>query len=404
MSQGLMRGGGCAAALNAAGGGICSGLKARRTWLERWLRLTALPVWWMIGSDHERGGFFDSIVPDGTPSPSPKRARVQARQIYVFSYAASVGWTIPSLATVREGLTFFLKNYRRRDGLFRTLVDHDGRPLSDEAPLYDQAFAIFSLAHASRALGDPPELADIALQVKSVLEEDRSAPAGGFTEVQGETPFQANPHMHLLEAALAWIDLGRHEWWDLAAHVAELARERLIDQEGGFVREFFDSRWYPAEGPGGRTIEPGHQFEWAWLLKRWGRKAGDPQMDEIAGRLYRAGLAGLDRRRNVVIDALWDDLSICRTSARLWPQTERIKAPLILAEEAHGSYKLDLLKAASNGIDGLKAYLDDPFPGGWRDSPPKRRGVSLPAPATSLYHIVGAITEVIRVVDGLVVQ
>ena len=36
----------------------------------------------------------------------------------------------------------------------------------------------------------------------------------------------------------------------------------------------FDADWRPLAGLTGRLVEPGHQFEWAWLLERWSRLRG----------------------------------------------------------------------------------------------------------------------------------
>ena len=43
----------------------------------------------------------------------------------------------------------------------------------------------------------------------------------------------------------------------------------FIDAHNGALHEFFDADWNPAPGIEGRIVEPGHQFEWAWLLLRW---------------------------------------------------------------------------------------------------------------------------------------
>ena len=66
-------------------------------------------------------------------------------------------------------------------------------------------------------------------------------------------------------------------------------------------------------------VEPGHQFEWAWLLDRWGRARGAAQGEAAARRLYAAGLRGVDRHREVAVNSLWDDFSVRDGWARLWP-------------------------------------------------------------------------------------
>jgi mannose/cellobiose epimerase-like protein (N-acyl-D-glucosamine 2-epimerase family) len=218
-------------------------------------------------------------------------------------------------------------------------------------------------------------------------------PAGGWREA-GEHPYQANAHMHLLEACMAWEAIEpQGEWRAMADEIVALARRAFIDAEGGFLREFFDEAWAPAAGEDGRLVEPGHQFEWAWLLTRWGRLRGEAWALEAAIRLYEVGARGVDQARGVAMDALNDDLSVRSEQARLWPQTERLKAALILAETAEGGRRILLADDARKAMAGLQRYLE---PSGlWRD---KMRAdgsfVDEPAPASSLYHIMVAWEQV----------
>jgi mannose-6-phosphate isomerase len=149
------------------------------------------------------------------------------------------------------------------------------------------------------------------------------------------------------------------------------------------LREFFDAEWRPLQGEGG-LVEPGHHFEWAWLLERWGRARRDGRAQEMARRLYANGLRGVDARRQVAMNALWEDFSIRDAAARFWPQTEHLKATLFFGDEG------EVLRAAQ----GLSKYLDVPARGAWRDKM-QADGSFLdePAPATSFYHVLTAILE-----------
>jgi mannose/cellobiose epimerase-like protein (N-acyl-D-glucosamine 2-epimerase family) len=207
-------------------------------------------------------------------------------------------------------------------------------------------------------------------------------PGGGWREDVGH-PFQANAHMHLLEACLAWETLEpRGVWTTMADAIVVLAREAFIDGEGGFLREFFEADWRPAAGDAGGLVEPGHQFEWAWLLTRWGRARSDDWSAGAARRLYEAGCKGVDAGRGVALDELDDRLAVRSPGARLWPQTERLKAALILGRETPPDHAVRALK-------GLQLYLEPT--GLWRDKQrPDRTFVEEAAPASSLYHIAAA--------------
>lgn len=358
---------------------------------DAWFRAAALPVWWTLGGDHHQGGFHELLGLDGRPSDAPKRARVQARQAFVFARAASMGLPGPWLVAAEHGWRFFEARYQRPDGLFRTLVSADGAALDETPYLYDQAFALLALAalhDAGSELGDCRAKAE---QVFAAITAAFAHSAGGFRE-SGQRAFQANATMHLLEAALAWIEAdGGGVWSELAEDLVDLALSRFMDPDLGMVREFFEADWSPAEGAAGEVLEPGHQFEWAWLLDRWSRMGGTSAASAAAQRLYRGGMAGWDVRRQVAVDELKPDLSLSRPTARLWPQTEMVKAAIHLARAgAPGAsgYRRDAEDAAA----GLWRYLDTPVNGLWRDKMTEAGAfVDEPAPASTFYHLFGAV-------------
>jgi mannose-1-phosphate guanylyltransferase/mannose-6-phosphate isomerase len=347
---------------------------------DRWMRLEALPMWGTLGVD-EDGGFRETLDHQGASASDFRRARVQARQAYVFSAAGEAGWSGPWRRVVREGLDRFEATSRRPDGLYRTRVSTAGEALDDTASLYDQAFALLAFSAAAQAGVQPERMTARAQALREALAA-LVHPAGGWREDAGH-PYQANAHMHLLEACLAWEALEPGGVWSMMAdEIVGLARGHFIDPEGGFLREFFEADWSPAGGEAGRLVEPGHQFEWAWLLTRWGRTRKDGWATGAAQRLYEAGLRGVDAARGVAIDELDDGLAVRSGRARLWPQTEWLKAALILGGNIPDGQ-------AAKALKGLRQYLE---PAGlWRDKQePDGRFVDEPAPASSLYHIASA--------------
>ena len=376
---------------HAAGPSTAGGTLAERARaFDGWMRLNALPVWATLGVD-EDGGFREAMDRSGRPLGDFRRARVQARQAYVFAVAGESGWAGPWRSLVSRGLARFETTNRRPDGLYRTRVSLDGAPLDDTASLYDQAFALFAFAAAAKAGIEPAMMAERAHALRSALAALR-APAGGWRET-GDHPYQANAHMHLLEACMAWEEIEPAAGWtQMADEIVALARRAFIDADGGVLREFFDAEWQPAAGDDGRLVEPGHQFEWCWLLTRWGRSRGDVRAMEAAARLYEIGGRGVDPGRGVAIDALNDDLTVRSAHGRLWPQTERLKAALILAEAAEGGRRIVLLDDARKALSGLQRYLE---PSGlWRDKMKPDGGfVEEAAPASSFYHIAVAYRQ-----------
>ncbi|MFZ5728043.1 MAG: AGE family epimerase/isomerase [Pseudomonadota bacterium] len=364
-------------------GAAFSTLAEAADWFDVWLRASALPLWWTLGADHLAGGYVEGLTPQGRPLGAPRRSRVQTRQAYVYAVAGQLGWEGPWREAAWHGLKGFLERYRRPDGFFRALVSAAGEPLEETAALYDQAFALLAMAALHRTDPGHTDLEGQAEQLLGALQGLRHS-AGGFREIEPHV-FQANAHMHLLEAAMAWIEAGGGpQWRHLASEIAGLALDRFIDPCGGVLREFFDVDWRPAHGDDGRLVEPGHQFEWAWLLTRWARLTSSDSAAQAAERLFQAGLRGVDPVRGVAINAMNDDFSVRDASARLWPQTEWLKASLILGREA------EALRAAN----GLRAYLSTPAQGAWRDKMQPDGGfVEEAAPASSFYHIMAACQE-----------
>jgi mannose-6-phosphate isomerase len=356
-------------------------LSAAARWYDAWLAEAALPLWAGAGVDPAGGLFHETLSVDGAPVEAPRRARAQARQVFVFASATAAGYGDRWLPVARTGWDRFVAVYRRPDGLFINRAAADGTPLDTGVDIYEQAFALLAMA-ALQAVD--PSAGDLSAEAERTLAalQNRRVGGGGFRE-SGAHPYQANCHMHLFESALAWEAAGGPAWAALSDELAGLAMTRFIDPQTGSLREFFDEGWRALRGEGG-LVEPGHQFEWAWLLDRWGTARGDPAARTAARRLFEAGVRGVDPVRQVAVNALWDDFSVRDGNARLWPQTEHLKAAVALGDEAQ----------AVRAAEGLAQYLEVPARGAWRDKlRPDGTFVEEPAPATSFYHLMVAILE-----------
>jgi len=364
--------------------------------LSRWLVQHAYPCWWSRGVDHVRGGFHESLRLDGQPSGETRRARLYPRQIYAFSVAPELGWSGPAADAVRQGLKALLADYRRPDGFYRSLVAPNGTPLVERAVLYDQAFVLLGFAGAYKTLGDASAhdgARDLLARIRSTLRN----PHGGFDEsAPPSLPLLANSHMHLLEACLEWLDLDADSAWrGVAEEIIELALQRFQDPDSGFIREFFDSDWTLTPGEDADVVEPGHQYEWAWLLLRWSQRAHNRRAFNLALELVeRTEDRGVDLARGVAINALFADGRARDARARLWPQTERIKAACLAAEVSGDSGYAEVAEAATRS---LMKYLDTSTPGLWRDTMDEHGAfVEQFAPASSFYHIVCAVRAIVR--------
>ena len=267
------------------------------------------------------------------------------------------------------------------------MVDIDGKVSDPSFDLYNQAFALLAYASGHRAFGEAGCWRRQAVALRTTLEQSYAHPRGGFLENRrGQLPRRSNPHMHLLEAALAWIALDDDPGWrHMADSIATLCLEKFMDPATGALREFFADDWSPASGVKGHICEPGHHYEWAFLLHRWAQLTGR-NAPEAAPRLIAfADSRGLDARRGVAINAVLADGGVHDPVARLWAQAERIR---VYAAHRRSD---DEVAAA---IKGLRRFLATPTEGLWFDQLGADDVFILePARATSLYHIIGAVAE-----------
>ncbi|MEP0456562.1 MAG: AGE family epimerase/isomerase [Roseibium sp.] len=370
--------------------------------LLTWLMDDALPVWSAKGADKQYGGFHEALeLPSGDGRQVPKRARVQPGQIYSLIEAGRLGWDGPVNDIVREGLDWYLEHFALEDGLIAAAVAPDGSVADARFDLYNHSFALFGLAQAAEILPElKTELLARSRDMLAVLRRQYGHAERGFREKNpDEAPLCSNPHMHMFEAALALEQIDADgPWLALSDEIAGLAMECFIDPVSGGLREFFDLDWSPMPDDRGRVMEPGHQFEWAWLLVRWGTLRDNAKTLQMARRLYQIGNTyGIDADRQVAIMALNDDFSVRDPLARLWGQTEWIKAAVALASQSTGIEREACLEDIVRSSDALYLYFDAAPTGLWRDKL-KQDGsfVDEPAPASSFYHIVCAIAELDR--------
>jgi mannose/cellobiose epimerase-like protein (N-acyl-D-glucosamine 2-epimerase family) len=361
--------------------------------LSTWLTTQALPRWSQAGYDAVNGGFQERLTADGPLPSDARRARVQVRQVYVFANAKMLGWSGDPEPLVTGGLQHFLRHYRRADGLFRCLCAPGGRSLDERAFLYDQAFVLLALAESQKVLGPAAYLLEEAEQLQGALERllRRGGP-GFYSGAPERLPLLANPHMHLLEAALAWREISSAPLWaHLVAGLTELALDHFIDPATGALLERFGEDWQPVAADA-QLVEPGHLFEWSWLLQR----CGGERAQQAAARLIHIGEQhGV--HRGITINALRQDLGVADEEARLWPQTERLKANARLAASEPRCWP-----AAVEAAAALLRYLSAAPPGLWHDRlTAKDQFVEEPAPASSFYHIVAAIGELGAAVASL---
>ena len=350
-----------------------------------WTVATALPCWATRGFDQATGRFHERLDHAGRPLAVPHRAMVQARQIFVFAHAAQLGWAREGGALAEAAMASLARDYFPQSGgetscAFAIDPTH-GTIASDTRDTYTHAFLLFAIAALYR-LNSDPKLLDQADGLIRFIERRLADPVhGGLFDAWPAPPIKRqNPHMHLLEAYL-FLDRaapGRGYIERAAALVALCERHFLRD---GLLLEYFEPDWSVAPRA---AWEPGHHFEWVWLLGEYGDRSGTDLTDEM-DRLHAVAVAHGIAADGLIVDELAPDLTVTRACHRLWPHSEAIKA----AATRHAAGD----PAARGFAEAMAArlmgtFLDRPFTGGWIDHV-AADGTPLVdyVPASSLYHL-----------------
>jgi mannose/cellobiose epimerase-like protein (N-acyl-D-glucosamine 2-epimerase family) len=369
---------------------------ADQTLLSDWLTRSLLPGWLASIHDPARPGFVDMLATDGVPLDSEERSTlVTARLTYVFSHAHLMG--VPgALAAARHGVDFLLSRCRRGDGRFSHRCLIDGTPVDARSDFYDLAFVLFALGWYGRASGDRSAFAQ-AEEVMGFLESELAHPEGGFAEdTLGTLPRRQNPHMHLLEACHALAEAsGEARWLGRAEALVLLMTTRMRDA-GGALAEFFTPDWRLAEGERGLIREPGHHYEWVWLLQHHTRLTGSAAARETAGEFFAFAQRHRGRPAHCcIVNEIGPDGAVLDGRALLWPQTEYLKA-LTARIEFEGDEAADAELTRHLGL--MFARFIDRENGLWVNQiDDAGRPVPAPIPVRVLYHLVLACAEIVRV-------
>lgn len=372
--------------------------------LETWVFDDALPLWSSEGFEGEYG-FTETLSLEGRRrSVGFKRSRVHARQIYVFSHAYELGYE-PGLEIARAGVNFLTQNgWAPETGGWVVSMGETGGLVDVELDLYEQAFVIFALSWWFKISGDVAALSWIE---KTLAVIDQQFAVEGALGYRSRVPDKGgrlqNPHMHLLEALLTLYEVQpsaatKHRIFDLL----RVFNDCLYDPKTNTLAETFTDDWQRIAFEEGQKIEPGHHYEWCWLLLNADRILGTDHQEQVKALFTFAETHGLREGTNLIFDGLDDRGSAIDGGHRSWPQTERLKALIAM----HEYLEIDTLDQISSVVDTLMHHYLVPAPNGaWidhlnADGSPRSDKV----PASTLYHIFLSYSELKRYAAQLEVQ
>lgn len=345
----------------------------------QWVREAALPLWSTAGAD-PLYGFVERLGFDGEAAPTGYlRCRLLARQIAVFAQAsrcfgneqyavaADHGWQVLKARFWMPGLGW-------RDRVL--LGQASGEPVLN---LYDQAFALYASAWRASVFADEEALSLALATLECIDSHLRLSGGRGWVTTAGDDLRDQNGHMHYLEALLELYSLRPlDEVAERIDEILDVLDRHLVDPASGAVTEYFGSNWRTVDPA---TVEPGHQYEWAWLLDRaksagFAFESSPDRMRDFADRY------GWDRERGLIYDSLSVAGGVVGGGFRLWPHCEALKA-MSISKRPEDTDRIAAL------VDSLFTHFLQPEDSGlWTD---RRDSALVPlvdyVPTSSLYHL-----------------
>ena len=349
------------------------------------------------GGCHER--LDAALMPVAT---GRKRLMVQARQLYLLSHAALLG-DRSGERTAERGYEFLRDCFLdRRQGGWYFAVTPEGDVLAPSKDLYGHAFVLFALAWLHRAFAVPDAL-ELAAGTMDILHARTALPVGGHQATasrdwtHASDSLSQNPHMHLLEAMLALHEAsGDPRWLTEADALVRLFRDRLFHRGTGTLREFFSPDWSPHPDRGD-IVEPGHHFEWVWLLDWYRRRGGTLPVIEEAETLFCFAMRnGFDAEHGGIHDQVAPDGTPLLRTRRIWPVAEAVKACVAVTRSGR-----DFRCEAESLAAQLFRMFVPPDRTGWHETL-TREGVPtmMELPGSTPYHLFLAAAEAGYLVAG----
>jgi mannose/cellobiose epimerase-like protein (N-acyl-D-glucosamine 2-epimerase family) len=286
-----------------------------------------VPLWQGPGWNADMALPYEALDAEHQPLPPQRyRAMACARQLYLF---ASLIGQVPAAEERAAALFRSLQRHfhdAEHGGWFYS-IDPQGAPLDQRKDLYTHAFILFACAHYWDKVREP--LVESVLNAALKVIARRFSTGDGLYEASldrdwsllGSGPLQ-NPLMHLAEAFLAVLSVRE----DIAVERAlvELCtamQKRFIDSQHGVLME-------KPLGSVDNWFEPGHQFEWFFLLESSALLRGSKLHASLERAFAFTEQMGVDQQSGAV-RAMLDfgaDGSSRDATQRIWAQAEYLRA------------------------------------------------------------------------------
>jgi len=357
------------------------------------------------GWNDDLGQSRERIQEDLAPSPlGYRRGMVVGRQLFYFSHAFRL--TADPLyencaVKLFEDLVANFWDEANQGWYFSLTENNDIADATKD--LYGHAFILFGLAHYLAIFRDDNALTWIRRTNDIVL--DRFDLPGGWLapaatrdwDLQGRN-LEQNPHMHLLEAYLSIYKGTKDDvFLDCASRIMSIYTERLRTPDRQKVLEHLDDEGQ-ATGEKGTFIQPGHLYEWFWLVNEYAEISGVDDLKSGNGLIVDwADNQCLDSTEGGIFDLVNTSASVLSDRKRIWPTTEQIKAYATLFRE-------NPTDRAAEALTRSISFLLDHYcksDGTWYEFLNRKLEPDSDfMPMSTPYHVAMAALEVERVLGG----
>ena len=288
-----------------------------------------VPLWQGPGWNPQLALPFEALDAEQRPLPPQRyRAMACARQLYLFSQL--IGDAAAPFAQERAAALFRSLQRHFHDaehgGWFYS-IDADGAPLDRRKDLYTHAFILFACAHYWARVREPlvESVLNAALEVLAL----RFARGDGLYEASldqdwsplGGGPLQ-NPLMHLAEAFLATLAVRDDQAvQDALLSLCQAMQQHFIEPQHGVMME-------KPLGAVDNWFEPGHQFEWYFLLASSPLLRGSVLHQSLERAFAFTEQLGVEPDSGAVCAMLElpPQASVKDATQRIWAQAEYLRA------------------------------------------------------------------------------
>ncbi|MCO6047156.1 AGE family epimerase/isomerase [Aeoliella sp. ICT_H6.2] len=227
--------------------------------------------WWQEHSvDTEQGGYFSRLNREGQPYSFDKDMWMTGRQVWMFAHLYNRHEQRPLwLEIARTGASFLLQHAFRPDGGMYFRTNREGKPLASILSVYTKVFAAIGLLEYAKAANDG-QAYDRALSLYGDLEFELRR--------LSDTPLLGYPLKHEFDLHSRYICLMTVAWvfnecdpCDRYASACTAAMDHILNrfwkpEQNVLLENVGPQGEVLIDLPEGRTINPGHALESAWMM------------------------------------------------------------------------------------------------------------------------------------------